>query len=95
MNHASSLDFSMFQVKLFLAVADAHSFSRAAETMHVEQSTLSRRIAVLEQELGFSLFDRNSRPVRLTRKGEVLYEQWKPLVGAFEHTLSSICSQPG
>ena len=56
--HPISLDFSLFQIKLFLAVAEARSFSRAAEAMHVEQSTLSRRISVLEQELGFSLFNR-------------------------------------
>ncbi len=93
MSYPTSLDFSLFQVKLFLAVAEANSFSRAAEAMHVEQSTLSRRILVLEQTLGFPLFDRNSRPVRLTRKGETLYTQWKPLVGAFEHTLSMIYSQ--
>lgn len=93
MNCPSSLDFSLFQVKLFLAVAEANSFSRAAGTMHVEQSTLSRRIAVLEQELGFSLFNRDSRPIQLTRKGQALYEQWKPLVGAFEHSLYLVASQ--
>lgn len=93
MSHSTSLDFSLFQIKLFLAVAEASSFSRAAETMHVEQSTLSRRIAVLEQELGFPLFNRESRPIQLTRKGAALYEQWKPLVGAFEHSLSLVCAQ--
>jgi len=93
MNHFYSLDFSLFQVKLFLTVAESRSFSRAAEIMHVEQSTLSRRIAVLEQELGFSLFNRNSRPIGLTERGELLYEQWKPLVGAFEHSLSMVYAQ--
>lgn len=95
MNCPISLDFSLFQIKLFFAVAETRSFSRAAENTHMEQSTLSRRILVLEQTLGFSLFDRNSRPVRLTRKGEILYEQWKPLLGAFEHTLSMISAPRG
>ena len=93
MNHPVSLDFSLFQIKLFLAVAEARSFYRAAEAMHVEQSTLSRRIAVLEQDLGFPLFNRDSRPIQLTSKGQSLYEQWKPLVGAFEHSLSLVCAQ--
>ncbi len=88
-----SLDFSLFQIKLFLTVAETRSFSRAAEAMHMEQSTLSRRIAVLEQELGFSLFNRDSRPIALTHWGSILCEQWKPLVGAFEHTLSMVQSQ--
>ncbi len=91
--HPTSLDFSLFQIKLFLAVAEARSFSRAAEAMHVEQSTLSRRISVLEQELGFSLFNRESRPIQLTARGQTLYEQWKPLVGAFEHSLSIVYAQ--
>lgn len=89
----TSLDFSLFQLKMFLAVAEANSFSRAAEVMHVEQSTLSRRIAVLEQELGFPLFNRESRPIQLTHNGRILYEQWKPLLATFEHTLSMIYSQ--
>lgn len=93
MSYAASLDFSLFQIKLFLTVAEEHSFSRAAEFMHVEQSTLSRRIAVLEQELGFSLFNRDCRPIQVTRRGQTLYEQWKPLVAAFEHSLSLVYTQ--
>lgn len=93
MSHSTSLDFSLFQIKLFLAVAQESSFSRAAEVMHVEQSTLSRRISVLEQELGFSLFNRESRPIQLTKKGQTLYQQWTPLLAAFEHTLSMVSAQ--
>lgn len=86
----SSLDFSLNQVRMFLIVAETQSFSKASEVIYMEQSTLSRRISLLEQELGFPLFDRKTRPIQLTRKGEKLYEQWKPLLGAFEHTLSMI-----
>lgn len=93
MSHPTSLDFSLFQIKLFLAVAEYRSFSRAAEAMHVEQSTLSRRIAVLEQDLGFPLFNRDSRPIQLTPKGQALCEQWTPLVNAFEHSLSLVRAQ--
>ena len=93
MSRAIPLNISLFQIKLFLETAESKSFSKTAEIMHIEQSTLSRRIAVLEQELGFPLFNRESRPIQLTRKGRILYEQWKPLIGAFEHTLSMIYSQ--
>ena len=95
MNCPASLDFSLFQIKLFFTVAETRSFSHAAEEIHMEQSTLSRRILVLEQTLGFPLFDRNSRPIRLTHKGEILYEQWKPLINAFEHTLLMISDSHG
>ena len=93
MNASYSLDFSLYQVKLFLTVAETHSFSNAAEELYIEQSTLSRRISMLEQELGVSLFDRKSRPIQLTTKGEMLYGQWKPLLSAFEHTLSMLHTQ--
>ncbi len=93
MNSLGSMDFTLFQIKLFFAVAETNSFSRAAEKMHMEQSTLSRRIAMLEQELGFVLFNRESRPISLTQWGQVLYEQWKPLVSAMEQSLSMIHSQ--
>ncbi len=86
------MDFTLFQVKMFLTVAETLSFSKASEELYLEQSTLSRRINMLEQELGFALFDRKSRPVRLTYKGEKLYEHWKPLYEAFEHSLSMISS---
>jgi len=87
-----SLDFTLYQVKLFLTVAKLQSFSKASEELFLEQSTLSRRISMLEQELGFRLFDRKSRPIRMTIKGEKLYEQWFPILGAFEHTLSMVQS---
>ena len=54
----------------FLAVIDAGGFSRAAETRHVTQSALSRRIKSLEDWVGTSLFLRTTHSVRLTPAGE-------------------------
>lgn len=53
----------------FLAAAHTENFRRAAELCHVAQPVLSRQIAVLEQELGVALFERQSRRVALTRAG--------------------------
>lgn len=83
----STFNCDIFQIRLFLAVAAERSFSRAAEAMHVEQSTLSRRIALLEQDLGFLLFRRESRPIQLTAEGEILFGQWRTLIAQFEHSL--------
>ena len=58
--------------------------------MHMEQSTLSRRISVLEQELGFPLFKRNSRPVQLTEEGTILLDHWDALLKDHEHALSQV-----
>ena len=77
-------DVSLLQIQVFLAVAEQHSFSKAAEQVNLEQSTVSRRIGVLERELGVRLFRREERPVGLTEAGELLYSRWRPLLAAFE-----------
>lgn len=59
------------QVRMFVAVADALSFTRAAETLHVAQPWLSVQIRKLEEQIGFQLFFRNrNRGVVLTRQGK-------------------------
>lgn len=57
---------------LFSRVARAGSISRAALETGTNQSTVSRRIAVLEAELGVRLFRRSGRGVALTERGELL-----------------------
>lgn len=53
-----------------LSVAETGSFSRAAETRHVTQSALSRRIQSLELWVGVELFDRSQYPISLTPEGQ-------------------------
>jgi DNA-binding transcriptional LysR family regulator len=57
------------QVRYFIAVADAGSFSAGAKRAFVTQPTLSTAIAALERELGFALFEREARGISLTTKG--------------------------
>ncbi len=57
------------QLQYFLAVADALSFSRAAEICHITQSTLSNGLSELESTLGKRLFNRDTRTVTLTPAG--------------------------
>jgi LysR family cyn operon transcriptional activator len=58
-------------IRYLLSVAENHSFTRAAEALHVSQPTLSQQIKLLEEALEVQLLDRSGRNVRLTDAGEV------------------------
>ena len=60
------------QFEVFLAVARAQSFRRAAETLHLSQPALSQHVRELEGALGARLFDRLGRAVHLTEAGRIL-----------------------
>ena len=57
------------QLEHLLAVAEAGSFSRAAERLHLTQSALSRSIRILEEDLGARLLDRMGKRTELTPLG--------------------------
>lgn len=61
------------QMETFLLVAKTKSFSRAAERLHVAQTTVSVRIQQLERQIGRRLIDRNTRSLELTEAGKSLY----------------------
>ncbi len=63
---------SLRQFEVFLAVARAQSFRRAAETLHLSQPALSQHVAELERALGTRLLDRLGRRVTLTEAGRIL-----------------------
>ena len=68
------------QLKYFAAVADTLNFSRAAETLFISQSALSKQIADLERELGMVLLQRDKRSVRLTPAGKVFLNEAKVIL---------------
>ena len=57
---------TIFQIKCFLNVAEYLNFTEAANHLFVAQSSLSRNISNLEEELGMQLFVRTKKYVRLT-----------------------------
>lgn len=59
---------------IFARVAEAGSFSRAAEQLGLPKSTVSRRIGVLEERLGERLLLRTTRRLQITEFGEVLLD---------------------
>ena len=61
------------KLRYFVEVARYGSFSEAARRLYKAQPNLSKQIAQMEQELGFALFTRSRRSVKLTPAGWFLY----------------------
>ncbi|WP_423206587.1 LysR family transcriptional regulator [Paracoccus yeei] len=78
------------QLKTLLAIVESGSFSRAAEAVHLTVSAVSQQIQALEQEVGAPLFDRTSRPPRLTAAGQQMVELADQMVRAAENAIDAI-----
>jgi DNA-binding transcriptional LysR family regulator len=63
------------QIECLLALASTLNFTKASEMVHMSQSSLSKTIATLEDELELTLFTRNKRSVKLTHCGEVFVKE--------------------
>lgn len=66
------MEMQLHQLSYFVAVARTRHFTRAAESVHVAQPSLSRQIGTLERELGTALFSRGRGNITLTPAGETL-----------------------
>lgn len=60
--------------RIFNAVAEAGNLSKAAKDLFISQPAISKAVSKLEQSLSVKLFTRNSRGVKLTEEGALLYE---------------------
>lgn len=76
----TSHPFTLRQLQYAVAVADALSFRRAAETCGVSQPALSAQLAELEDTLGVQLFERDRRRVLITRGGRELLDRARRLL---------------
>lgn len=60
-------------LRAFVAVVDAHGFSRAAALLHISQPAISKSVSTLERSVGMPLLERRADGVRVTGAGQVLY----------------------
>lgn len=74
MSSIDGANMELRHLRYFIALAGTLNFTRAAESVHVTQSTLSHQIRQLEDEIGQSLFDRIGKRVFLTEAGEAFLE---------------------
>jgi DNA-binding transcriptional LysR family regulator len=75
-------------LRYFVAVADAGTFTHAAERMYVAQPTLSQQIRRLEELVGTPLLQRRREGVRLTEAGSVLLEESRAVLSLIDHGVS-------
>ena len=68
------------QMRYFITSAQEGSFSAAAQRLYVSQSSVSRGVSSLEQELGCELFLREKYSLRLTPAGETLFDMGQELL---------------
>jgi DNA-binding transcriptional LysR family regulator len=77
------------QLRYFVTIVDAGSFSRAAHVAHLAQPALSQQIADLEEQLGVTLLQRSARGVNATAAGQRLYGEAVRFCGASNACLKS------
>lgn len=78
------------QLNYFMAVAQAGSFSKAAENLTVSQPTLSVAVKKLEEELGVRLFYSFNREQRLTDEGLRLMNGARRLMDVYQQTVEDV-----
>ncbi len=76
---------TIVQLEYLLAVANCGSFSRAADVCFVTQPSLSMQVKTLEEELGVVLLDRSKKPVIPTEVGEMVIEQARQTIMAYNN----------
>ncbi len=77
-------------LRYFVAVADALSFTKGAQKLHLSQPSLTRQIKDLEEELGVRLLDRSKQGVNLTRQGARFLIDAKRVLDLSEEIVKSV-----
>jgi DNA-binding transcriptional LysR family regulator len=77
-------------ISVFVTVVAQGSFVQAAEQLDMPTSTVSRRISELETALEIKLIERTSRKLRVTERGQLLYEQCLPLVKNMRYQVDTL-----
>src|SRR5437667_3552618 len=75
-------------LRYFVALADAGSFTHAAEQLFIAQPTLSQQIRRLEESIGTPLLHRRREGLRLTAAGSVLLEESRNVLSLVDRGLS-------
>lgn len=80
-------------LRSFFAIVECGSLNKAADRQRVSQSTLTRQMQALEQEVGGALLERGPGGVELTGAGHALLEGMRPLLAEFDAALAAVRRQ--
>ena len=83
------------QLRAFVHVTHAGTFTRAAEELHLAQSAVSQSVGRLEAELGFELLRRTRDGVELTEAGAVVFERAREIVAGADAIGSDLAALRG
>jgi DNA-binding transcriptional LysR family regulator len=83
------------RVEMLMRAADAGSFAKAADSLGVTPSAISRAIAELEKKLRVPLFYRTTRQLRLTEEGEELYRRGQEILDKIGQIEPAMSRAPG
>ena len=83
------------QLRAFVQVTQAGTFTRAAEELHLAQSAVSQSVGRLEAELGFELLRRTREGVELTEAGAVVFERAREVIAGADAIRSDLAALRG
>lgn len=79
------------RIKCFLKAAETLNFSEAARQLYITPQAFGKQIGLLEQEMGFPLFERSTRQTRLTVAGKMCYERLAERFYNLEKEYDRVC----
>ncbi|MHB8843622.1 MAG: selenium metabolism-associated LysR family transcriptional regulator [Nitrospirota bacterium] len=83
------------KLRVFCAVAETKSFSKASELIHLTQPAVSLQIQAMEELYETRLFDRSGNTINLTPAGEILYKRAKEILALYAEAQQNISEITG
>ena len=89
MFNLDAININITQMRIFIAVVESNSFTRASRLLNMTQSAVSKNIASLEDYLGFQLFIRDKKRLILTETGRYLYMEWLDVLSHIDQSIDT------
>jgi molybdenum-dependent DNA-binding transcriptional regulator ModE len=80
-------DIRLQQIQMFLTVAEMGSITKASEFLHLSPSTLSKNIAMFEQDLGILLFVRSKKKLQITPAAKILVKEFNAATNLIQNAI--------